>query len=152
MEDIAKIQNKALLSSFGISIESSDSSDESEPDNVPVSPNLCKLSPSLLELCRKTLAQSKYNWFQLQEVLEAEPQCNSNGVLEKLFRDLPTLGFTKHQLELIAQSKEAYVAAQNVACEMEQTARALNGCIVTEPELDDPELIARLHDPLCESG
>ena len=85
-------------------------------------------------------------------MFEAEPQCNSNGVLEKLFRDLPTLGFTKHQLELIAQSKEAYVAAQNVACEMERTARALNGCIVTEPELDDPELIARLHDPLCESG
>lgn len=52
VEDIAKIQNRALLSSFGISIESSDSSDESEPDDVPVSPNLCKLSPSLLELCR----------------------------------------------------------------------------------------------------
>ena len=61
VKDIAKIQNKALLSSFGISIESSNSSDESEPDNVPVSPNLCKLSPSLLELCRKTLAQSNYN-------------------------------------------------------------------------------------------
>ena len=152
VEDIAKIQNKALLSSFGISIESSDSSDESEPDDVPVSPNLCKLSPSLLELCRKTLAQSNYNWFQLQEVLETEPQCNSNGVLEKLFRDLPTLGFTKHHLELIAQSKEAHVAAQNDACKMEPTARALNGCIVTEPESDDPELIARLHDPLCESG
>ena len=35
---------------------------------------------------------------------------------------------------------------------MERTARALNVCIVTEPESDDPELIARLHDPLCESG
>ena len=55
-------------------------------------------------------------------------------------------------MELIAQSKEAYVAAQNDACEMEQTARVLNGCIVTEPESDDPELTARLHDPLCESG
>ena len=152
VEDIARIQDKALLASFGVSHESSDSSGESEPDDEHVSPSLCELSPNLLELCRRTLTQSNHNWFELQEVLEGEPECNSDRVLERLFYDLPTLGFTKHQLELITQSKEAYAAAQKDACELERTARVLNGCIVTEPESDDPELIARLHDPLSESG
>jgi len=70
VEDNAKIQDKALLASFGIE-QSSSSSDETDLDEEQVSTSLDELSPSLLDLCKRTLAQSNYNWFELQEVLEA---------------------------------------------------------------------------------
>lgn len=114
-----------------------------------MSPSLCELSTDLLDLCKETLAQSNYNWFMLQEVLEAEIGDDAVIVSEKLFLDLPKLGLTEHQVDLVTQSKEAYAAAQTDAYESERTARVR---IVTESESDDPQLYATLHDPLSESG
>ena len=151
VEDIAMIQDKALLASFGIGLSSS-SSDETDLDDEQVPTSLCELSPSLLDLCKRTLAQSNYNWFELQEVLEAESGCDSGEVLKRLQSDLPTLGFTKCQIDLVSQSREAYMAVQSDAYGSERTARVLNGFVVTESESDDPQLIANLRDPLCESG
>ena len=71
---------------------------------------------------------------------------------KRLQSDLPTLGFTKGQMDLISQSREAYMAAESDAYGSEWTARVLNGFVVTESESDDPQLIANLRDPLCESG
>ena len=44
------------------------------------------------------------------------------------------------------------MAAQSDAYGLEWTAQMLNGCVVTESESDDPQLIANLQDPLSESG
>ena len=44
------------------------------------------------------------------------------------------------------------MAAESDAYGSEWTARVLNGFVVTESESDDPQLIANLRDPLCESG
>lgn len=88
----------------------------------------------------------------MQEVLEAELGCDSGEVLKRLQSDLPTLGFTKCQMNLITQSREAYMAAISDAYEPERTVRVLNGCLVTESESDDPQLIANLQDSFCESG
>ena len=85
VEDIAMIQDKPLLASFGIQQESS-SSDEEEPfETDPASPSACELSASVLDLCKQTLAQSNYNWFELIEVLENEIESDPVGVSEKLF-------------------------------------------------------------------
>lgn len=43
------------------------------------------------------------------------------------------------------------MAAQSDAYEPERTVQVLNGCVVTESESDDPQLIANLQDPFCES-
>lgn len=100
VEDNAKIQAKALSASFGIE-QSSSSSDETDLDEEQVSTSLDELSPSFLDLCKRTLAQSNYNWFELQEVLEAELGCDSGEVLKRLQSDLLTLSFTKCQMNLI---------------------------------------------------
>ena len=110
--------------------------------------SLCELSPNLLHLCKRTLAQSNYNWFELREVLEVESGCDSGEVLKRLQSDLPTLGFTKCQVDLISQSREAYMAAQSDPYGSERTARVLNGFVVTESESDDPQLIAIYGIPL----
>ena len=70
-------------------------------------------------------------------------------LVKKLQSDLPTLGFTKCQMDLVSQS---YMTAQSDAYGSEWTARVLNGFVVTESESDDPQLIANLRNPLYESG
>lgn len=55
VENIAMIQGKALLASFGIG-QSSSSSDETDLDDEQVPTSLCELSPNLLDLCKRTLA------------------------------------------------------------------------------------------------
>ena len=161
IESIARVQDKALLASFGIQYESSSSEetecndecgDESECNDKHVSPSLCELSSDLLDLCKRTLIQSNFNWFEVQDVFEEKLGCDAVSITEKLFLHLPQLGFSKHQEDLVTQSKEAYAASQNDAYEAERTARVLNGCVVTESESDDPQLFARLHDPLSDSG
>ena len=150
VEEIARIKDKALLASYGIE-QNSSSSDETDLDEH-LCPSQYELSSSLRDFCKTTLTQSKYNWFELQEALEAEPGCDSGEVLERLFLDLPTLGFTKHEINLITQTKEAYTAVQNDAYGSERTARVLNGSVVTESESDNPLVFSNLQYPLCESG
>jgi len=43
------------------------------------------------------------------------------------------------------------MAAQSDAYEPERTVQVLNGCVVTESESDDPQLIANLWDSFCKS-
>ncbi len=154
VDDIARMQNKALLASFGIkqvlNSDSSDSScDETEHEDESISLNL---SPDILELCKKTLSQSSFNWFELQEVLEAEVGCDVGRVMKRVFFDLPKLGFTHHEVDLVTQSREAYIAAMNDAYDSQRTVRVLNGCVVTDTEPDDPQSFASLRDPFSESG
>ena len=75
VENIATIQDKALLATFGISPEESDSSD-GEVDDQLVSESMPALSTAIIELCKGALAQSNYNFLELLEVLETEIICH----------------------------------------------------------------------------
>ena len=96
------------------------------------------------------LEESNYNWFELIERLES--QVEGVDVIEKLYLQIATLGFTTHQISLINQSKKAFTAAHNDAYELERTARIVNGCVVSESESDNPEQYTNLEDPFTEQG
>lgn len=105
-----------------------------------------------MDLCRKTLVESNFNWFQLKEVLESEVGENADKALEAIACDLQTFDFSPHQISLFNQSKEAYSAVQRDGYDTERNARALNGLIVSEIESDDPTSYVGLQDPFSEAG
>ena len=72
--------------------------------------------------------------------------------LRVFFVQLPNLGFSQHQISLITQSKEAYETFKNDDSAHQRTERAQEGFIVTETESENSEALARLCEPLCESG
>ena len=109
------------------------------------------VSQELLEICKRTLVASNYNWFELQEIIESELRCGCDTMLLQLFSDLSVLGFTKSQEDLIVQSKQAFDAAENYTFDAERSAQALNGCVVSESE-SDPQHYTALSDPLSEAG
>lgn len=137
-----------LLASFGVQVESTDgSSDETETEDL-TSNSSCQI-PDLLDHCKTILTSSNYNWFELQEVLEHELKCDAGTVLESVFFDcLRGFGLSQVQVDLVYQSKQAYMTAQSDAYESERTAQVLNGCIVTESESDAPEYMSDCVIPL----
>lgn len=122
VDDIARIKNKALLAGFGIieafSSDSSDSEEEREDNFAPY-----KVSSDVLDICKKTLYLSKFNWFKLRDVLDAQVQQSDDvgRLLEQVYCELPKFGFTEHEVELVVQSKQAYEAAVNDAYDNERT-------------------------------
>ena len=152
IEDIARIQDTALLASFGIQPESCSSEDESFDCDDRTMCGGCELSASVLDLCQQTLVQSNCNWFELMEILESQFDSDAVDISEKFFFQVSNLEFTEHQVSLITQSKEAYTAAQNDTYDLERAAWILNGCVVSESESDDPEVFAKLKEPLSEQG
>ena len=154
VEDIASIEDQALLATFGICNESSCSSCSSEENDLdePNGHKPYELSPEIFDLCRTTLTDSNFNWFQLKEVLDSEVGASADKALEAIACELYTFGFNPHQISLVNQSKEAYSAAQRDGYDTEQYARALNGLIVSENESDDPNSYVGLQDPFSEAG
>lgn len=53
-----------------------------------------ELSRFVLELCKTTPVKSNFNWFELQEVLEAEVGVEVGRVTKRLLVDLPTLRYS----------------------------------------------------------
>ena len=145
VEDIAQVQDKALLVSFGIAVE--DTSD-SEPDS-DVNMEPCKLPDNIEELIdhsKKVLLSSGFNWFNLQEELERIAESDSDLVLNEVFNKLPSFGFSADQIRLVVQSKEAYLASLIDTLPYEKTAKAVNGLVVSESEADDPVAYCEIRD------
>ena len=68
VKHIACIEDQALLATFGINDKSSCSSSEEYDVDEPDGQKPYELSPKIFALCRKTLTDSNFNWFQLKEV------------------------------------------------------------------------------------
>lgn len=151
VENIARVQDKALLASFGIPPEESDSSDD-EADDQLISENVPALSTSVVAFCKAALTQSNFNFFGLLDALEAELEGDAHEIAEQYFRDCQRFGFTQQQLDLIIQSKEAYTAARQDASDSERTVCVLDGCIVTDSEEETSQLFATANDPMSPSA
>lgn len=152
VEDIACVQDKALLATFGIQ-ESSDSSSSDTEDTEIVSANQkSKPSADIVDLCKKNLALSRYNWFQLKEVFDQEFGDEAETLLDGILCDLSALKLTAEEESLVYQSRQAFLAAQNDARESERTAEVLNGLIVSDMESDNPDEYIELQNPLSDAG
>ena len=165
VEELAEVQDKALLASVGIADRESDDSageDESVPDAISssdMSESECDgdvTNPHFSNAWIKaTLKQSRYNWFEFCEraqehtgkpLLELEPS------LDKIFQRASDLGLTDVEYSLTSQSKRAYSATKLPSSEEDRIARSVNGEIVTDSDSDNPEEYLGLSDLLTERG
>lgn len=127
MDEIASIQDKAILSSFGVNYaDSSDCDDDCSDSDVEDPAERCalettvptssNLSPSLENMTLMKL--SKYNWFEFhQRILAETGNCGDDlDCFSEFLSQLPNLSFSEHERSLIYQSKEAFDMAEKDAC------------------------------------
>ena len=165
VDEMAQIQDKALLSSFGLHYadDSSDSDGNCSDSSVEDVTDGCALgietgpAPSSnlsisLESMATLMKQSNYNWFEFQERIVAETGDyeRHSVVFGELLSQLENLDFSEHEQSLICQSKEAFDMAEKDAYEERRVARAINNEIVTDSESDNPDDYVGLSDRLDE--
>ena len=57
----------------------------------------------------------------------------------EFFIQIPSLGLTQRELELVVQSHRAFVSAIDASYEEQRLVRCINGEVVSESESDNPE-------------
>lgn len=169
--DLASAKDKAMLESFGIQIpdDSSSSDEEIEEETLSlddlqelsvgcskslVSTEIIQPQPGSPHMkpvdLKLVLEQCKHNWFEIIERLHIQGESHPDN--EAILSEISQLELDAPSLQLLEQSRLAYLAAENDMYEQQHTARALNGEIVSESESDDPESYVMITDPLSEEG
>lgn len=85
---------------------------------------------------RSLLVQSQLNWFEFCEISQNILEGNNE---HKFFQKILHFGFEQHELELIQQSHDAYLASGTEDHAQQRIQNAINGDIVTDSESDHPE-------------
>ena len=155
VDDMARIQDKALLDSMGLSNSScsSDASSGEESDFLPPcdsclhfdngkSVEESKPVPSNSSLA-VTLAESDFNWFEFVERVSIK-----EASLEQFFLDIPNLGFSEKQIQAVVQSHRAFLSSKSSY--EERIARSINGEVVSESESDKPEQYVGIKDVMSQ--
>ena len=143
IDKLASIQEKSLLISLGIPVQSDseESDDESSDDSsvndfVPdsdVSHNGDDQTlPSLLEIVKK----SNFNWFQIME--DVTVQHGKEVVTEQLYKKMELLDLLSKERQLLSVSYEAFTASEQCEQDQNRVADSLNGYIVSESEEEAP--------------
>ncbi len=137
VDEMASIQDKAMLSSFGVNYsDSSDCDDDCSDSDVENPAERCALeiaavpTPSIspshsLENMRTLMKKSNYNWFEFHRAIVAETDdCGDDlDCFSEFLCHLPNLSFSEHEQSLIYQSKEAFDMAEKDAC-VEKTSKS----------------------------
>lgn len=161
IDDLAKVQDKAILATFGIQPTNESDSSESEGEDMPVEDHSELVGGGKnrvhLDDLVPLMQQSSFNWFQFHEKVVAlmETEKEVSDITESFYLNLAKFGFSQAEVLQISQSRQAFFAAENEshAYELDQTARAVNGEIVSDDESDvDPQDFIRISDPLSETA
>jgi hypothetical protein len=155
IQNLAAIQDKAILLSHGISLPSSSSSSDSEEsvnsddDSTPVGLEYFKVSdttPSFKAVDFTTLPlkvmveKSKSNFFQVAEEVEAHFETSlKSEELDILFQEISSLPAACYDSFLMNQSYRAFLVSAQSFTE-EQRADLVNGLVITDSESENPEL------------
>ena len=174
IDDLASIQDKALLATFGVLSDSDDplsTSDEGEIDTSEDFPNTLKDSETAtpdnstntlnsivsVEEFKSLLTASKYNWFEVVEIIEQSLDDSLKdqvpSYLDILIKEPSSLSLSEGEWQLLLQSKEAFDAAAKDLISEEREARAANGEIVSDSDSEQgQEMYFDLSDPLSDRG
>ena len=155
--DLASVEDTALLQSFGIDVETSSTSSESESD-----PEEDKELSQLEHVTVREIFESvddlqgllkkcNYNWFEFLVALEKLLHKDVSPISKALFDAIAT-HCNPDDMELVCQSFAAYSVTEDHQYEQNRIARVINGEIVSESESDDPEAYVGVSQPLDESG
>lgn len=130
-DDIANMQDKAAIATFGITRCSNESSDD---DCVP------GFKCAIMNLCKQSLIENKYSWFCLMDMLEKQSQVDNFCSAAEFF---PCTSEFMNQVGLIRQSKETFDASKIDGRPLKRV-ECVEGLTVTETESDD---LQELHHP-----
>ncbi len=173
---LAELKDKELLKSLGISDEESsepESGDESETDSDSDSVD----KNSVEEDCGETnvdngelhlgtnddsmnskhlidvLRKCDFNWLEFVSKVEKEKSSIDKNILdrslEEFLEELPSLGITEHNYNLIQQSRQVY---HNRNLLLEKQDEINDGMIVSDEEFDNPEDFLQVRKPLDDAG
>ncbi|CAB4038415.1 Chromatin modification-related YNG2 [Paramuricea clavata] len=164
IEKLAELKDKELMKSLGISNDESsesDSGEESETDNEgsDVDDNNHDgngyNNDDGLDSNRliAVLQQCDFNWLEFVSQIEKDkPKIDKNtmdSLLEDFAAELPNLGVSEHNNNLIQQSRQVYHEQQLL---LEQQNDITNGMIVSDEESDNPEEYLHVREPLDDAG
>ena len=135
IDKLANIQEKSLLISLGIPVESDseDSDDKTSDSDDGIADPESDMSdsqtlPSLLEIVKK----SNYNMFEIMESLAV--QCGEEVLAETVYEKIGGLDLISQDRQLLTVSYEAFIANEQCEQERNRIADSLNGYIVSESE------------------
>lgn len=162
VESLAQTQDQALLDTLGMESSSSSEGTDDETDCSLYEPfsghDAMDIHIPDESSLGTIMRESDCNWFQFVERVEEYtshldiPGWDISSALEKFFLQIPSLGFSKEQLELIVQSHRAFTAARSACYAQERVARSINGEIVSESEAEDPEQYVGVKSAWSEAG
>lgn len=149
VEELAETRDKALMEAYGVrdATDSSENYSESDvetelqeeaihSDSLTVIDKVI-LSDSLAMALSSLLAQSQFNWFEFHERSLKDVEGVTEPILSEFFGRIDQCGISDHDLQLVKQSHDAFLESEN--SEQQRIENALNGDIVTDSELDDPD-------------
>lgn len=157
ISDLASIEDKALLQSFGLEEEAKSSSSESEEegpmDNSEEGSRASEQQAfDITEDLKTLLRRCDLNWFEFVECLQNEKQKDVSSMSAELFESVAQCGLDEREMGLLKVSYLAFSAAEEDTNEQNRIARAVNGEIVSESESDSPEAYVSVSDPLSAAG
>ena len=163
IDDLAKVQDKAILATFGVepATETDSSESEGEEDMPEEDMPMCLPAESTEKENQIALdhlvQQSIYNWFEFYEKVEAltENDTEVSAITESFFSNLSKFKFSEVEVGQINQSRQAFFAAQSESNshQLDQIPRAVNGDIVSESDSDvDPQDLVGITDPLSSAA
>ena len=161
IDDLAKVQDKAILATFGVEPATETDSSESEgEEDMPMclpAESTEKENQIALDDLAHLMQQSIYNWFEFYEKVEAltENDTEVSAITESFFSNLSKFKFSEVEVGQINQSRQAFFAAQSESNshQLDQIARAVNRDIVSESDSDvDPQDLVGITDPLSSAA
>lgn len=144
ISELASIEDKALLQSFGLEEEGESSSCESEgeggmDDPEEGSPVSEQQALNITEDHKMLLRRCDFNWFEFVECLQSQEQQDISFMSAELFESFSECGLNEKELSLLRMSYLAFCAAEGDVYDQDRIARAVNGEIVSESESENPE-------------
>lgn len=157
ISELASIEQKALLQSFGLEEEtyslSEESSEESAADDVEE--GRCASEPRVVDITEDVkimLRRCNFNWFEFTESLQSQQQELSSIQAQLMLESFSKRGFDEREMRLLRQSNLAFCAAEGDAYDEDRIARAVNGEIVSASESDSLEAYTNVTELLSTAG
>ena len=157
ISDLASIEDKALLQSFGLEEEGESSSCESEGEGGMDDPEEGsqvseQQALNITEDHKMLLRRCDFNSFEFVECLQSQEQQDISSMSAELFESFSECGLYEKELSLLRMSYLAFCAAEGDVYDQDRIARAVNGEIVSESESENPEAYMSVSDPLSTAG
>ena len=156
ISDLASIEDKALIQSFGLEEEANSCSSESEEeigtDDAEEGSRVSEPVLNITENLKTLLHRCDWNWFEFIECLQSQKQKDVSSMSAELFESVSKYDLDEKEMSLLNHSYLAFCAAEVEAYDQNRIARAVNGEVVSESESDSPEAYVGVSDPLSTGG